>query len=49
MGLGLTICRGIADSHGASLRFEHPAEGSVSAVVEIEPFAGDDTKEPPSS
>ena len=32
MGLGLTICRGIADSHGASLRFEHPAEGSVSAL-----------------
>ena len=45
MGLGLTICRGIADSHGASLRFEHPAEGSVSAVVEIEPFVGDDNKE----
>ncbi len=50
LGLGLTICRGIADSHAASLRFERAAEGSVSAVVEIEALThnNDIPKENPS-
>ncbi len=45
LGLGLTICRGIADSHGASLRFERAAEGSVSAVVEMEALAHQNNKD----
>lgn len=36
LGLGLTICRGIADSHGATLRFEARPEGGVRATVEID-------------
>ncbi len=50
LGLGLTICRGIADSHAASLRFERAAEGSVSAVVEMEALThnNDIPKENPS-
>ena len=33
LGLGLTICRGIADSHGAALRFEGRPEGGVCVEV----------------
>lgn len=33
LGLGLTICRGIADSHGASLRFEAREAGGVRVKV----------------
>lgn len=36
LGLGLTICRGIADSHGATLRFEARPEGGVRTTVEID-------------
>ena len=45
LGLGLTICRGIADSHGASLRYERGAAGGVSALVEIEPLSQKKNKE----
>ena len=36
LGLGLTICRGIADSHGMTLRFESRPEGGVRAVIEMD-------------
>ena len=36
LGLGLTICRGIADSHGASLYFEAGTHGGVRAVFAID-------------
>lgn len=36
LGLGLTICRGIADSHGMTLRFESRSEGGVRAVIEMD-------------
>ena len=36
LGLGLTICRGIADRHGASLVFERRTEGGVTALVTID-------------
>lgn len=36
LGLGLTICRGVADRHGASLVFEARPEGGAAAVVEID-------------
>lgn len=36
LGLGLTICRGIADRHGASLAFERQDAGGVRACVVID-------------
>lgn len=36
LGLGLTICRGIADSHGASLRFTARAEGGIRTIFMID-------------
>lgn len=33
LGLGLTICRGIADSHAAELHFERRAAGGVAAFA----------------
>lgn len=36
LGLGLTICRGIADRHGASLTFERRNDGGVIACVCID-------------
>lgn len=36
LGLGLTICRGIADHHGASLSFERRPKGGVRACVCID-------------
>lgn len=47
LGLGLTICRGIADSHGASLKFERAPEGGVSAVFTMEALEETDAKETP--
>ncbi len=41
LGLGLTICRGIADAHGASLGFERLEGGGTVAVVEMDHLAGD--------
>ena len=39
LGLGLTICRGIADRHGASLVFERRTAGGVTARVTIDAVA----------
>ena len=36
LGLGLSICRGIADRHGASLVFEARESGGATAVVTID-------------
>lgn len=36
LGLGLTICRGIADSHGASLRFTARPEGGIRTIFTID-------------
>lgn len=36
LGLGLTICRGIADAHGASLRFEAGSMGGVKAILTMD-------------
>lgn len=36
LGLGLSICRGIADSHGADLRFTANPTGGVTAIVCID-------------
>lgn len=41
LGLGLTICRGIADSHGASLRFEARQEGGARVVVSFDAYEPD--------
>lgn len=42
LGLGLSICRGIADNHCASLRFEAAGLG-VRATVEMDLFRDDDS------
>ena len=42
LGLGLTICRGIADRHGASLAFERRETGGVRACVTIDADASDE-------
>ena len=48
LGLGLSICRGIADRHGASLRFEAREGGGARAVVEIDRLAErTDAEDPP--
>ena len=44
LGLGLSICRGIADNHCASLRFEAAGLG-VRATVEMDLFRDDDSTE----
>lgn len=36
LGLGLTICRGIADRHGASLTFEKRDNGGIRAIVTVD-------------
>lgn len=36
LGLGLSICRGIADRHGASILFEARPTGGAAAVVMID-------------
>lgn len=41
LGLGLTICRGIADAHGASLRFEPGTAGGVKAVLTMDAASGE--------
>lgn len=35
LGLGLTICRGIADSHGAALRFAALPQGGIRTILTI--------------
>lgn len=40
LGLGLTICRGIADSHGASLRFEAREQGGARVTVVFDRVGG---------
>lgn len=42
LGLGLTICRGIADRHGASLAFERRETGGVCACVTIDADVSDE-------
>lgn len=42
LGLGLTICRGIADRHGASLAFERRETGGVRACVTIDADASEE-------
>ena len=36
LGLGLSICRGIADSHGAELHFAALPTGGVSTIVRLD-------------
>lgn len=40
LGLGLLLCKSIAEAHRASIRFEAPDEGGVRVTIDFPSFGG---------